>query len=140
MSGQVLTLTNVVKGLRMLYNFDFQNEVDTYGIEIRVKRDEHYIPSLCKRAERYMLYAVDSATCFGDEDNATAMSTPIYPGTKGSPAFLCMNNCPPPCTSPYGCIGVYSGIGIRSVALTPDRTREDEGHHAWCDQASYNWF
>ncbi|EXL41492.1 hypothetical protein FOCG_16296 [Fusarium oxysporum f. sp. radicis-lycopersici 26381] len=167
-SEQALTLTNGIGGLRMWYNFDFQNEVDTYDIEIRVKRDEQYISSFRKHVKSYMLHVVDSATCFGDQslspfpaggaessmereaevdlglfqigDDAPAMATPIYPGTKSIPAFLGLNDCPPPCTFPCGCIGVYSGIETRSVASTHNRAREDEDHRAWCDQASCNWF
>ncbi|WJG34858.1 uncharacterized protein FOBCDRAFT_289355, partial [Fusarium oxysporum Fo47] len=143
-SEQALTLTNGIGGLRMWYNFDFQNEVDTYDIEIRVKRDEQYISSF--------------PTCFGDQslspfpagaessmereaevdlglfqigDDAPAMTTPIYPGTKSIPAFLGLNDCPPPCTFPCGCIGVYLGIETRSVASTHNRAREDEDHRAW---------
>ncbi|KAI8415870.1 hypothetical protein FOFC_05497 [Fusarium oxysporum] len=126
-SEQALTLTNGIGGLRMWYNFDFQNEVDTYDIEIRVKRDEQYISSFRKHVESYMLHVVESATCFGDQslspfpagaessmereaevdlglfqigDDAPAMTTPIYPGTKSIPAFLGLNDCPPPCTRP----------------------------------------
>ncbi|KAF5675924.1 hypothetical protein FDENT_9642 [Fusarium denticulatum] len=116
LSEKALPLTDGIGGLRMWYNFDFQDEVDTYDIEIRVKQDEQYISSFRKHVEWYMLRAVDPGTCFGDQslspfppkaevglgpfqngDDALAMTTPTYSGRKSIPAFLCLNDCPPPC-------------------------------------------
>ncbi|CAG1994042.1 unnamed protein product [Fusarium graminearum] len=161
LSEKALTLTDGIGGLRMWYNFDFQNEVDTYDIEIRVKQDEQYISSFRKHVEWYMLRVVDPGTCFGDQslspfppgvvigreaevglrlfqigDDAPAMTTPTYPGRKSIPAFLCLNDCPPPCASPCVYFGVHSDIETRAVVATRNRVPEDEDHHAWCDQAN----
>ncbi|CVL13570.1 hypothetical protein FPRO06_11990 [Fusarium proliferatum] len=128
---KALTLTDGIGGLRMWYNFDFQNEVDTYDIEIRVKQDEQYISSFRKHVEWYMLRVVDPGTCFGDQslspfppgvvigreaeiglglfqigDDAPTMTTPTYLGRKSIPAFLCLNDCPPPCASPCAKRGI----------------------------------
>ncbi|CVL08093.1 uncharacterized protein FMAN_09612 [Fusarium mangiferae] len=148
-SEKALPLTDGIGGLRMWYNFDFQNEVDTYDIEIRVKQDEQYISSFRKHVEWYMLRAVDPGTCFGDQslspfppkadvglglfqigDDALAMTTPTYPGRKSIPAFLSLNDCPPPCAPPCVYFGVHSDIETRAAVATHNRVHEDEDHNA----------
>jgi hypothetical protein len=97
---------SVASRLPELSTFYLQNEVDTYDIEVRIKRDEQYNSSFLKHGQKYMLRVIDPATCFGDRDlslftggagsgigreaevgsglfevgdHAPAITTPIYP-------------------------------------------------------------
>ncbi|UZP40460.1 hypothetical protein NXS19_008276 [Fusarium pseudograminearum] len=163
-SEQAMTVTDGVDKFKMWYNFDFQDEVDTYDIQIRVRRDEQYSTEFLKLVQTYLSHVIDPGTTFGDQDlspfaaeiessigrdtgglfqvgdNSSSMDPLTYPGTKSIAAFLSLEDYPPARMLVCKCIEVCPGTRICSMPMTLDRACEDEVDHAWSDRVSCNWY
>jgi len=139
-SDQVITVTDGVDSFKMRHTFDFHAEVDTYDIQIRVKRDEQYPTEFLKFVQTYMLHFIDPATSFGDQDLSPFVARiESSMGRKSIAAFLNLKDYPTAHMLVCKCIEVCPGTRICSIPTTLDRGCEDEIDHAWCDRVSCSW-